>query len=228
MQLVTDLDFKGYGPAWHFATTYDKIVVLTPDEFAAGQSLRKREGERPFRHRFQVQPGDTPWVCTWNGTYIEGYIYVQDNSTAATMTGSLPTPNPTDPFASITTEIASFGGSVPSPTPSSVQKRQDNENSNSPPSFPRLPSYPRIVKIEERRIPNAPQPICQKMQLLENGQLALASSENGPIMVRLQEDDPSIGSWLDTVPSDAPSRRRRDVGKRSDPSDSCHCQWMFQ
>jgi hypothetical protein len=228
MQLVTDLDFKGYGPAWHFSAKYDKIVVLTPDEFAAGQSLRKREGERPFRHRFQVQPGDTPWVCIWNETYIEGYIYVQDNSTAATMTGSIPTPNPTDPFASMQSPevTGTLEGTV---LPSPVQKRQNN-NDNSSPSFPRLPPYPRIVKIEERRIPGAPQPLCQKMQLLENGQLALASSENGPVTVRLQEEDPGMDAWSDTAPPDPSStgRRRRDVGKRSDPSDSCHCQWMFQ
>jgi hypothetical protein len=239
MQLVTDLDFKGYGPAWHFSTTYDKVVVLTPDEFAAGQSLRKRDGDRPYRHRFQVQPGDTPWVCTWNSTYIEGYIYVQDNSTAATVTGSA-TPNPTDPFAALQSADMSStpSGASAGPTPSPVQRRQDN--SNSPAIFPRLPSYPRIVKIEERRVSGAPQPICQKMQLLENGQLAPASSENGPVMVRLQEEDPDMSQWSDIDAADSsglplppgppppPSKRRRDLGRRSDPSDSCHCQWMFQ
>jgi hypothetical protein len=223
MQLVSDLDFKGYGPAWHFQTKYDKVVILLPDEFAAGSSLRKRQSDKSFRHRFQVQPGDSPWVCSWNSTYIEGYIYAQDNSTAATMTSGLPTPNPTDPFGSLQSiDPAASGPSLPVPT--SPQKRQDN---NSPSSFPRLPPYPRIVKIEERRIPGAPQPMCQKMQLLENGRLAVASAENGgTVVVQLQEEDPDMDTWSDATPTGG--SKRRNVDKRSDPSDSCHCQWMFQ
>ena len=121
LQLVNDLDYKGYGPAWHFATRYDKVVVLQTEEFIAGQGLRVRDDDsnKPsFRHRFQVQPGDNPWYCVWNATYIEGYIYVSDNSTAATMTTS-PTPNPSDPFAGIMTATTSTGPStsgVASPT----------------------------------------------------------------------------------------------------------------
>ncbi|KAF2678366.1 hypothetical protein K458DRAFT_408872 [Lentithecium fluviatile CBS 122367] len=230
MQLVTDLDFKGYGPAWHFSAKYDKIVILTPEEFTAGSSLRKRQGDKPFRHRFQVQPGDAPWVCTWNQTYIEGYIYVQDNSTAASITGSFPSSYPTDGFGppptAVPTGSASTTGNFPAPT--NVQKRQDN---NSPPNIPRIPPYPRIVKIEERRIPGAPQPVCQKMQLLDDGTLAVAASENGAVVVvQLQEEDPDMDYWSDPPPpsSSGTGQKRRDLERRRDPSDSCHCQWMFQ
>lgn len=230
MQLVTDLDYKGYGPAWHFSARYDKLVVLSPDEFAAGASLKKRQDDKPFRHRFQVQPGDNPWFCYWNLTYIEGYIYAQDNSTAATMT-NFPTPNPSDPFGPMQTPPPETGTAVttstPTPTSPPNRKRQGG-----PPPFPRLPPYPRIVKIEERRIPGAPQPYCQKMQLLDNGQMAQATSDNGsPIMVPLQEQDPSLAEYGGPPPpdpSEASERRRRALRKRRDPSDACHCQWMFQ
>lgn len=234
LQLVSDLDYKGYGPAWHFAARYNKIVYLTPDEFAAGSGLRSRQ-DKPFRHRFQVQPGDNPWQCVWNQTYIEGYIYVLDNSTAATMT-SYPTPS-TDPFAS------AFSGSGASPTPaitgspttaSTPTPTGNNHRRDDPGPFARLPPYPRIVKIEERRLPGSPQPYCQKMTLLENGQLAQATNSNGAtVMVWLQEQDPTRDEYLPPPPNpsssaNATERKRRAIDKRRDPSDACHCQWMFQ
>ncbi|KAF2644720.1 hypothetical protein P280DRAFT_443686 [Massarina eburnea CBS 473.64] len=230
LQLVSDLDYKGYGPAWHFSARYDKLVVLSPDEFAGGSSLRKRQGDKT-RHRFQILPGDSPWLCYWNQTYIEGYIYVKNNSTAATMTG-YPTPNPTDPFGPM--EMPSSGSTAaatttPAPTGASGRRKREDL----PPPFPRLPPYPRIVKIEERRLRDAPQPYCQKMQLLDNGTLAPATNSNGgTIVVMLQETDPSTEDFLvgrppSPVPSNA-TEKKRHLDKRSDPSDACHCQWMFQ
>jgi hypothetical protein len=236
MQLVTDLDYKGYQEAWHFSARYDKLVVLSPEEFAAGSSLRKRQGDKSFRHHFQVQPGDSPWVCYWNDTYIEGYIYVRQNSTAATITG-YPTPNPTDPFGpmqlpSSTTGSAPLASITAAPTSgSSKEKREDR-----PSSPPRLPPYPRIVKIEERRLPNAPQPFCQKMQLLDNGTLAPATNKGRIVVVQLQEQDPTYQEFYgDARPPPGPSpsngttqRKKEGFDKRTDPSDACHCQWMFQ
>ncbi|KAJ4349804.1 uncharacterized protein N0V89_008423 [Didymosphaeria variabile] len=241
LQLVTDLDYRGYGPAWHFSGRYDKVVVLQPDEFAAGNGLRKRDDDpnKPsFRHRFQVMPGDNPWYCVWNSTYIEGYIYVTDNSTAATMT-NYPTPNPSDPFPEMMTPTAtvstssaenSSASTTPPPTKRTPQQRDDGSNFRFP--FP----YPRIVKIEERRLPGAPQPYCQKMQLLDNGQIAPASGSNGGnVIVWLQEADPRIDEFFGAPsgPPPAPSstqkaKTRRQQEKRTDPSDACHCQWMFQ
>ncbi|KAF2244048.1 hypothetical protein BU26DRAFT_92441 [Trematosphaeria pertusa] len=244
LQLVLDLDLKGYGPAYHFSTRYDKMVILMQEEFAAGSSLRKRQDDKPFRHRFQVQPGDTPWICFWNQTYIEGYIYVKDNSTAASMTGF--PPGPTDPFAPVASSSTVSGitaapttpsaVSSPTPAPSNVQRRVQRRDDG---SFPRVPPYPRIVKIEERRVPGSPQPFCQKMQLLDDGRLSQASSGNGgPILVWLQEQDPTFeeffagdnppSSSASASPTSASQRKRRELDKRTDPSDACHCQWMFQ
>lgn len=246
LQLVTDLDFKGYGPAWHFSSRYDKVVVLQAEEFVPGQNLRKRQDDPnkpPPRHKFQVQPGDNPWYCTWNSTYIEGYIYAMDNSTAATMT-NYPTANPSDPFAQLLsatpTPTVSGSGSTsstpsatPPPTRRSLHSRQDPSNFRFP--FP----YPRIIKIEERRLPGAPQPYCQKMQLLDNGQIAPASGSNGgSVIVYLQEQDPPMNEFYNPPPGPPPSpspsqnatkkRRGEEIRKRTDPSDACHCQWMFQ
>lgn len=241
LQLVSDLDYRGYGPAWHFAARYDKVVVLQPDEFAAGSNLRKRDDDpnKPsFRHKFQVMPGDNPWYCIWNSTYIEGYIYVADNSTAASMT-NYPTPNPSDPFNGMMTPTATIsasfpGTSSPSATPPPAKRTPQQRGDNGPNwRFP-FP-YPRIVKIEERRLPGAPQPYCQKMQLLDNGQIAPASgSTGGNVIVWLQESDPAMKEFYGAPPGPPPpsstenAKLLRRQERRSDPSDACHCQWMFQ
>ncbi|GME42132.1 uncharacterized protein LTHEOB_5489 [Neofusicoccum parvum] len=80
LSLVTDLDNPTDGPAWHFQTLYDKIVILRPEEFAAGQNLKRHAhasgsaddyGPPPyppdgfsmpqgFKPRHQVVAGDTP------------------------------------------------------------------------------------------------------------------------------------------------------------------------
>ncbi|PSN67357.1 hypothetical protein BS50DRAFT_390080 [Corynespora cassiicola Philippines] len=242
MQLVTDLDYKAFGPAYHFIARYDKIVVLKSDEFAAGAAYDKRQVEPPpFRHRFQVLPGDTPWYCYWNQTYIEGYIYVQDNSTAASFT-SFPSAWPSDiygtsiPFATSTPSTAADTPLVNTATPSAsptpnVKARGDD-------GLPRMAPYPRVVKIEERRLPQSPQPYCQKMRLLDSGQVTPATDGNEyPIIIKLQVDDPSYADFYDTDPlptttsdssDSSDDKRKRDLKKRRDPANACHCQWMFQ
>ncbi|KAF2115785.1 hypothetical protein BDV96DRAFT_492711 [Lophiotrema nucula] len=245
LQLVTDLDYPRYGPAFHFQTTYDKLVVLNSEEFQGGTSKRKRDdGDKPnFRQRFQVLPGDTPWFCHWNETFIEGYIYVSNNSSAATRTGSASWPT-SDPYASgipsslptdlgaATTDLGGSptiaSGSEGTPTATPFARRGDGD-------YPRPPAYPRIVKIEERRLQGAPQPYCQQMQLLDNNHFVEARDANGgPIIVKLQEQDPTLEQFLlsggppPPASSTSPSNNtRRELGKRTDPAGACHCQWMF-
>ena len=173
MELVTDLDFKAYGPAYHFSARYDKLVILPPDELSLGSGLTKRQDNK-YRQRFEVKPSDAPWYCYWNNTYIEGYIYSDDNSTAATITSfptswptSSPEPTETDAGAvnlaaaipssgsasSVSSTQSSTVSSAPSPVnlavPSPVKARDSGSDASSP---PRMPPYPRIVKIEERRL----------------------------------------------------------------------------
>lgn len=273
LQLVLDQDYRAYSPAWHFQKTYDKVVILGSRDFPAGASLRVREpdengsrskkrgrdGDTPqkpgFRHRFQVQPGDTPWYCIWNQTFIEAYIYVSNNSTAATFTG------PPGPFATTSLGAVPSGpfpqttgpdGVVQTPPPSTTagqpvrrephpavafQKRGDLD-------YPMYSAYPRIVKIEERRLPDSPKPYCQKMRLTtENTIIPELDEQQQEIKIELDEDHPE---WYEfflspgpSGPSDAgpsaPSStspnsgsKRGMVEKRRDPADACHCQWMFQ
>jgi hypothetical protein len=60
------------GIAYHFRTTYNRVVLLREDDFI----LRKeRQAQSPGRQSVFL-PGDSLWQCTFNETLIEGYIYV--------------------------------------------------------------------------------------------------------------------------------------------------------
>lgn len=242
MQLVRDLDFQSLGPAYHFSARYDKLVVLRPEELTAGSSLKRRQltDDLPSRQRFTVQPGDYPWFCYWNQTYIEGYIYAEDNSTAATFAAlptmystNLPTSTTSDSAAVVAATLAPTttpqtfptAAAVVIPTPTSVARRDAAADAAA--SSSRIPPYPRIVKIEERRLPDSPQPYCQRMVLLDNGMIAPAPNGNDPaVALWLQEQDPRYSEYFPAASATAQSKR--DVERRSDPSDSCHCQWMFK
>ncbi|KAF2004011.1 hypothetical protein P154DRAFT_427467 [Amniculicola lignicola CBS 123094] len=76
LSLAVDAAAPKLGMAYHFRTTYNRAVVLKEDQMAApGQSLGLEETSFT-----QVQIGDRPWLCTFNQTVIEGYIYVSHNS----------------------------------------------------------------------------------------------------------------------------------------------------
>lgn len=244
LSLVLDLDFKAYGPAYHFSARYDKLVILPPEQLNLGSAITPRQ-EVMYRQRFEVKPGDYPWYCYWNDTYIEGYIYVQDNSTAASFTSfptEWPTPTPSTlqtvsiealTVTATTTDTVSVDvieTAKPTTSASAPASRRDT-SSDDPPS--RMPPYPRTVKIEERRLANSPQPYCQQMVLLDNGQITTAPGPNdSPIRIWLQEADPSYEEFLAAQPSNAPPNKGKrqnppEMQRRADPPDACHCQWMF-
>jgi hypothetical protein len=262
LELVLDLDYKALGPAHHFSARYDKLVILRPEELnnlgsGSGLGLTNRQSEDAFRQRFQVKPGDYPWYCYWNQTYIEGYIYSEDNSTAASITSfptQWPTTSPTPisldtvsievPSAEVITTTAEItttitttssysslptviqSAEVVSPTPSLIPavKRDSASDASSP---PRMSPYPRIVKIEERRLSDSPQPYCKQMLLLDNGEITTAPIPN---QIWLQETDPSYEEYFASDRSTTTGRKgkRLENQRRSDPPDACHCQWMFR
>jgi hypothetical protein len=89
---VTDLRDPGRGPALHFQTAYDKVVIFEGSSFPAPEwQAQKRDTESVFdkrhdtmpadqgqhNHRFANSPGETPWYCYWNQTFLEGFVYIQ-------------------------------------------------------------------------------------------------------------------------------------------------------
>lgn len=275
MQLVLDMDLQKYGPAYHFSTSYDKLVILSDEEImfpdSASPIMLKRGAEEAprYKHRFQVRPGDFPWFCWFNETYIEGYVYVENNSTAASFSNfqtSEPTPTPTASGTATTpvetgaefdnsdSRSSTFDESLtsePTATPTAMAiDRRDSESDKEKEKSTRLPPYPRVVKIEERRLPDTPTPYCQRMHLLENGVLSPYYSPGGGLDIRfLGEVSPSLAEFhksddiedgdKDEMTSPekdtrnaalarAVKRRAARLAARGDPPEACHCQWMFQ
>lgn len=73
---ATDSQFPNLGPGLYFRTTYDRTVLFLEDRIVAQGStpnLRENWGD-------SVYPGDRPWLCTFNETVIEGYIYTSQNA----------------------------------------------------------------------------------------------------------------------------------------------------
>jgi hypothetical protein len=69
------------------------------------------------------------------------------------------------------------------------------------------------------------------MVMLDNGVVAPAPNGNDPIVtLGLQEMDPSFNDYL-VAASSSDNKRRDDAAgpeRRSEPTNSCHCQWMFK
>lgn len=245
LSLVTDLDNPSDGPAWHFQTLYDKIVVLRDEDFTSGGNTKRHahaqdggdgkpwppdgfsmpDGFRGPRH--QVVAGDTPWYCIWNSTFIEAFVYVQQNTSAASSavsTAGTPTPtgsaSPASSYATPAPTSSSPSTGTVAPTTTTAVPTVERRGSDSD-----IQWYPRIVKIEERRMSTKETPYCQKMQLLDNGEMvAVPDSKGNPIIVQLSESDPDYDNYKNGGSSKS---SKRSLYRREDPSNACHCQWSF-
>ncbi|KAF2167186.1 hypothetical protein M409DRAFT_66220 [Zasmidium cellare ATCC 36951] len=274
---VQDNDDKSNGPAFYFQQFYDKVVVVPEEAIAVPSDSKKgKRGEYPpgfivpeeWSHRKQVAtPGDKPWFCVWNGTFLEGFIYIQQaasvsssvasttsaaNSTSpphttpppSTTTGFTPTPPTTPPPDIITTTItapfttATFTGAASdfnewaSARVDEAKRRfygkeledgyhakEKRQNPND--AWSQMEVFPYIVKLEERRLPNNPQnPYCQQYQVLDSwGANWVADNDGNPIIVELNEQDPSYGAYESAGLASQTKRKRTIPG-------GCHCQWM--
>jgi hypothetical protein len=70
------------GPAYHFRTTYDRIVLLKESDLS---SADRPKPQPAMRHPI-FQSGESLWRCVFNETLIEGYIY---SNTKSARIGSL-------------------------------------------------------------------------------------------------------------------------------------------
>lgn len=83
--LVTDLYQDDRGPAWFFETEYRKTVII-PEKLLSPKTSPAKRGSDPFSDGFYPQdsieasPGDRPWICYWEKTVFEVFIYVTQNN----------------------------------------------------------------------------------------------------------------------------------------------------
>jgi hypothetical protein len=111
----------------------------------------------------------------------------------------------------------------------------DNDNDNLTPeqeealdTYHGLPSYPYLIKIEERRVPEADGniPYCQQYQLLNSGELVPFTNSAYPngIKFDLNEQPPAYSAYDENASFSASSRSR----KRQTSQNACHCEWWTQ
>ena len=81
MSIMNATDHLEKGPAYVFHKQFDKLVILPEEAFDNTNSLRPRQNVAyPRNYNFSeakyARPGEKPWFCYWNGTLLEGFIFV--------------------------------------------------------------------------------------------------------------------------------------------------------
>jgi hypothetical protein len=230
MKLVTDSEEPEKGPAWWFQLPYNKLVILREGDLSMINSKRDVVEERggngdwhetgDFMRKGVAQPGEKPWFCYWNGTLLETFIYVnqtsaagsQQASSSAAMTATTSAPSSTQPAT------GTYSSSVPT---SNVQSQGSSYSGQSQlPYFP--PAYPRVIKLEERRIPRGAQniaPYCVQQIVQSDGStMPYMNSTGQPVTIYLNETQPTNYSRRDFFEQ---SIYERDAG------DKCGCTWEW-
>ena len=215
------------GPAWIFQNFYDKLVIVEEHKLAPPAPNSKREAHllekgtlSDFTRKGVAMPGDYPWFCYWNNTFLEVFLYVNDTSAAgASMTTST---------AAATTTANSYGWS-----PAPVGGQGSWNVLPSPPNF--LPYYPKVVKIQERRIPSEDliiPPYCVKKHINGNGDVEpFLDALGNTVTIQLNETEPPIvepltkrGAVLyesETYSQDLSERSASAPG-------TCACAWIIE
>ncbi|PGH10428.1 hypothetical protein GX51_00187 [Blastomyces parvus] len=209
LKLMLDKTERELGPALFFFTPFDKLVIIHEDDFpvpsdqAIDGAVVRRRAENTAN--LSSKPGDRPYFCWWNSTYLELFIYVNrpisEHLTTTTTTDS----NQYTPTQTSTTFTTA---TLP---PSLDQRGLKSTPLPAPPNgVPR--EYPRRIKLEEKRsstdgIP----PYCEQMQVMDNGSIS------GPLGSRVPIDEAET-----TLSS------RRSDNPFDDPSDDCYCQWIVR
>lgn len=189
------------GLAYVFQVPYNKLVILHEDEFnPEGKSKRAIEDIAPPRRGMDLQPKDRPWYCYWNNTILEGFIYVTNDVPITPL-------NSTSSNGPLATQTSAASQESTAP---------DLNNLN-------FPSYPKLVRLEERRDPmilqNGIKPYCQQMQVLNDMNLGTVNKpdSNEPMIISLDETDPVFPKWKRSI--------TRWTSQKSYDSDHCLCEW---
>ncbi|CAK7269161.1 hypothetical protein SEPCBS119000_003430 [Sporothrix epigloea] len=250
LQMVQDTLDKDRGPAWFKMVTYNKTVIVRETYLTAPMSqpssLSSTENNSKQRRHFDgrvagsaskacypghwcgyaAHVGDKPWVCTWPDTILEIFIYPNQNSSAcggsASMSGMTASSIPISTSASLLV------------APNGAAKSLVTTSSTAPfPAFTQMlnlpPPYPRVVKMEERRMDNSPEATCvqYKLTLVGNEIKAVPNldASGHPIQLNIAEIEPD--------PTFCPKGKRDQSGageifKKRDEDDlsKCGCLWM--
>ncbi|EME76889.1 uncharacterized protein MYCFIDRAFT_217131 [Pseudocercospora fijiensis CIRAD86] len=136
---VQDNDAPANGPAFYFQQFYNKVVVVPENLIALDNDKKSKRGwfvpppnwavPKEFRARKQLaSPGEKPWFCVWNGTFLEGFIYVTQTytppastTTAINSSSTAPPPGSSGPPPTSANTTPVSGAPTPTPTVSPTQ-----------------------------------------------------------------------------------------------------------
>ena len=255
LQLVNDTLDPNRGPAWFKMLPYNKTVIVPESRLSmpdgapsvSGQKIRRAfGGPGEFHRKGTAQAGDKPWVCTWPDTLLEVFIYpIQNTSMYKMSLTSTYTPAAAAPTK--VTDPASAANGAAAPTAPTPGPPGPGPSEFAPPP----PPYPRVVKLEERRMPRSRPATCVKYHIKpqdgnpklvaepifdQNGKqivVPISEAEPPPGMGPQQPPPPGMGQPApgQPPPPGGPDRRSlaydsgllpRDTADLSD----CGCLWM--
>ena len=254
MNLVTDTQAPGRGPAWFFQTTYNKVVVIPGDLLSSPYEEKRdlherdvgaRDGHKhhideiPINQKAIAQPGESPWFCYWNGTMIEMFLYLNQSSSeeahgsghsskAATMTATSSSTTATKTSTSVITGTSSANGSYAS--------QQDDGPWGA--AHEALSAYPKVIKVQERRTiqPQTIFPYCVKKFIAADGSAQDMRNSTGQVItifldehVPPSEFDPMMKRskiYGDEESRLAERQAPKDQIVDNDSDQNCGCVWL--
>lgn len=216
MSLVSDTNYKTYGPAWFFQLPYNKLVIVPPGSLAEPTTKRSFVyGNKmydstsgygdPVRRGQAPGVGDTPWFCYWNHTLLETFIYPQVNSSYNAQAAS---------SSSAAAAMATSGTTTSSSNTAAASGSTVLTQFAAP--------YPKIVRVKERRLPtNEIDPYCVKMQLQQSGWATPYLDANGQqVRIQLNETEQAAVTTNAKRADDMHGSMKRDDGA------NCNCVWV--
>ena len=252
MELVNDTFQPGRGPAWFRMMPFNKTVVVpesllapssaaaTPTSQVVGRTFNNAFGSNPgdFKRKGIAQPGDKPWVCSWPETFLEIFIYPQQNSswnkvspTGTPGPSSLSTTSVPGPSAPANSGWGG-GGGFPPPSTAAAAGAATTTGPDAPTDtsgwIPPPPLYPRVIKIEERRINRAPMPTCRQVEITDDGRPArpVKDANGNDVVIYIVENEPpppGAAAVGQSSRAHASGLEHRDISEISD----CGCMWFI-
>ena len=251
MELVNDTFEPTRGPAWFRMMPYNKTVLVHENALIAPNALGTRDlrsnafgvGPGDFKRKGLAQVGDRPWICTWPETFLELFIYPQQITGGSKPSSSSST---TPPTSSVTPESGSpaAAGAYPSssatPTESSTTSSAAGNTTAGGSNPTPTPPYPRVMKLEERRLDDSAPAVCSQVEIKEINKPAVPvlDKDGNPVVITISELEPTtVAAIIADVPSDALEKRSpngqwhdrqalegRDTGADISP---CGCMWFW-
>lgn len=219
MELVNDTFDLDRGPAWFRMLPYNKTVIVSEDllSVTASKKIRQAPDGPPTVGNFQrkgvAQAGDKPWVCTWPDTFVEMFIYAEQNSSYAAQSTATITTVPVSTSTSSGTGTSAGTGTA---TGSSATATSTGDTEVI--TMQHLSAYPRAVKVKERRVNESPRAFCYQVEVQSDNSTVPVTDTNGDVVyLDIEEIEQSNG--MDKRDGLEP---RDSDGDMSD----CGCMWF--